>query len=189
MIAFLAAIKSEIERDAMGELFKHYYPQMKGVAYGILRNPQDAEDAAMNAVAYICNHCELFMDYTSHATSNLIFICTRSAAIDMYRKNKHKRETILYPDDEYLFFDQIPDDCPSIVDIVISQETRHMMERAIGALEDQYRIPIVLHYCYQMRNVDIAEMMHIDANTVNGRIFRAKKMLKQIVQQMGYKHE
>ena len=30
-----------------------------------------------------------------------------------------------------------------------------------------------------MKNIDIARMLGVDTNTVNGRIFRAKKILKE----------
>ena len=34
---------------------------------------------------------------------------------------------------------------------------------------------------YHMRNVDIAQVLNIDSNKVNGRIFRAKQKLKEIL--------
>ena len=36
---------------------------MQSVAYSILNNKQDAEDAAMETMEYICEHADDFVDY------------------------------------------------------------------------------------------------------------------------------
>lgn len=38
-----------------------------------------------------------------------------------------------------------------------------------------------MKYYYHMRNVDITQVLNIDSNKVNGRIFRAKQKLKEIL--------
>ncbi len=189
MLPMIAAIENDREQEAIEHIFEQYYPRMKAIAINILGNEPDAEDAAMNAVAYMCRHPELFLDYTSKKTISLIYLCARHAAIDIYRKNQLRSKHIVFPDEESMFFEQIPDTDPSIVEIVISRDNQDLVMRAIDQLDEMYRTPILLHYNHQLRNTEIAELLHMDVNKVNGRIFRAKKMLGKILTEMGYTYE
>ncbi len=189
MLPIIAALPNEQERDAIGAIFEKEYPRMKSLAMSILHNEQDAEDAAMNAVTYMCQHADLFIDYPSRDTISLVFLCVKRASIDLYRKNEYRCKHVVLTDNDSGFFEQIPDNEPSFADMVISQENLALLVRAIDRLEDMYRIPILLRYHHRMRNTEIAEMLHIDANMVNARIFRAKKQLEKILMEMGYTHE
>ncbi len=188
MIAIIAAIANENERHAIEQIFERYYPRMKAVAQSILHNEQDAEDAAMNTIGYMCHHPERFLDYTSKNTVSLVFMCLKNEAIDMYRKKQRQMDHTAFMDDDSSI-EQIPDVDQSVVDIVISRENCDMLMQAIDQLDDMYKIPILLRYNHQMRNTEIAEFLHIDVNMVNGRLFRAKKKLAKKLAEMGYTHE
>ncbi len=189
MLAIIEAIVNDMEKNAIEHIFEQYYPRMKMLAMKILHNEYDAEDAAMDAMSYMCQHAEHFLDYTSSRTVSLIFLCVRSAAVDLYRRKKCRNEHTVYCDEDEHFIENIPDDGLSVIDIIITRENRELLIRAIGTLNDMYQIPILLRYNHQMRNTEIAELLHIDVNTVNGRIFRAKIQLKKCLKEMGYTYE
>ncbi len=189
MLSIIAAIADERTRDVLNQIFEDQYPRMKRIARDILRNPHDAEDAAMTAVAHICEHPELFEEYPSPKTVNLIYVITRNAAKDLYRRNKCRRATFVLNDDDNPILEQVPDDGPSVEELAVTEENREMLLRALASLDDLYRIPILLRYYHRMKNIEIAELLGVDANTVNGRIFRAKRLLEQAMKDMGYTYE
>ncbi len=186
MIALIAAISDEREQRAIEYLFEQYFPHAKRMAMGILHNEQDAEDAAMNAIAYMCHHSEDIVDYPYNKAASLFFMRVKCESIDMYRRNKRRNRHEAYFDSDDSPLEQIPDGDPSIEEIVVSRENREILMRAIAQLNDIYRIPILLRYNYQMKNTEIAEFVHADVNTVNGRFFRGKKQLEKILMEMGY---
>lgn len=189
LLLLIQEISNDEECDAITQIFNLYYPRMKNVAYDVLRNPQDAEDAAMNAIKYMCRHPGMFVEYKSPQTISLIMLCTKTSAIDMFRTNRRRSQFIFSLDgvDEETrnIIEEIPDpDIPS--EIIISQENREMLSEAIDSLDEIYRTPILLRYNHQMKNTEIAELLNIDVNKVNNRIFRAKKILGQKIKDLGY---
>lgn len=186
ILTIIQTIENETERDAITAIFNEHFPKMLAVAYDILKNKQDAEDAAMNAMKYMCEHPENFTDYMSKKAINLVFLCTKSAAIDIYRKNQRRSKLLISY--ESWIEETSPDDYETpdlFTNILINQETKQALAEAIEKLDDMYKFPIVLKYNYQMKNHEIADLLHIDVNTVNGRIFRAKKILQQKLKDAG----
>lgn len=57
----LLAIESEEERSTVENIYLEYFPKMKRLCYNILKHPEDAEDAAMNAIERIADNAEKFL--------------------------------------------------------------------------------------------------------------------------------
>ena len=185
MLPIIQAIENEIERHAINFIFENYFPRMQAIAYDILKNREDAEDVAMGVIQYMCEHPDSFIDYQSPKTIHLVFICTRNAAIDLYRKNQRKNN--LFPSQEFEDASTWHDDTEhSLNDMIISNENKDFLIRAIDSLDDIYKTPILLKYTHQMKNIEIAALLHVDVNTVNTRIFRAKHLLRQTMKELGY---
>ena len=73
-----------------------------------------------------------------------------------------------------------------VAELIISDENMEIVRHAIHALDDMYKDVIILKYFYHKRNVEIAEILGIDSNRVNGRIYRAKQKIKEIIGEDGY---
>lgn len=83
------------ERDAITQIFNLYYTRMKSAAYEVVHNSHDAEDAAMNALKYICRHPDMFAEYKSPRIVSLIILCAKTSAIDIFRSNKLRSQYII----------------------------------------------------------------------------------------------
>ena len=80
----------------------------------------------------------------------------------------------------------IEDVAENVQQIAVDTETAAIVSRAIAQLDSEYRDLICLKYYYNMRNTDIARVMNLGTNLVNGRIFRAKNKLREILGEEGY---
>ncbi len=66
----------------------------------------------------------------------------------------------------------------SIEDEVVEKEQREAVRSLVRALPDKYREVVVLRYFQDLTYVDIGEILGLPARTVETRLYRAKKMLK-----------
>ena len=54
-----------------------------------------------------------------------------------------------------------------------------MVRQAVEKLPDKYKIPILLFYMEDLAIADISEILKLPEGTIKSRIHRAKKILKQ----------
>ena len=72
------------------------------------------------------------------------------------------------------------------LEIEINLENREMVSKALRDMKEEYRIPIILKYFHQMKTKEIAEFLDLSEGTVDVRIHRGKKMLKEICIDKGF---
>jgi RNA polymerase sigma-70 factor (ECF subfamily) len=113
----------------------------------------------------------------------LLAVCTRNAAINIYRKNKRKQdresgipldreyEEQLLPINRLLYHQQDP------AEIVVGKENKRELVQMIAEMDDVYKDVLLLRYQYKMSNRKIADILKISENAVGVRLHRAKKIL------------
>ena len=73
---------------------------------------------------------------------------------------------------------------------VIEQEECGFIRSAVGQLSDKYRLPILLFYMEELPLAEIAAVLKLPEGTIKSRLYRAKKILKQKLEEReGYSHE
>ena len=182
----IQSIANENERNAVDQIYRKYYKFMVAKAYDILKNMPDAEDAVQETFYRISCNVEDFMHPERPETVALISIYTHNVAVNMY--NKKKRQMNLF--DQSGDFEEMAEACidpdEDIEQLVINNETVDIVRFAVNRLDNPYRQVVLLKYFYNMKNIEIAEYLGIDHNTINWRIFRAKQLLREILGEDGY---
>ena len=72
-----------------------------------------------------------------------------------------------------------------VLELIINQETIEELRQAIDRLDDMHRDVIILKYYYHKKNIEIADIMGVDVNVINARVFRAKKKLLAYMKGVG----
>ncbi len=167
------------QRSLLERLYELYYEQMLKKALRILCNQQDAEDAVQEAFYHVCLHVEDFAVLDSATTAAMIHTYTRNIAINHYHRKKRQRTLISA--------DRDADDTPAseeydLARLIEKEETAERVRRAVDMLEPMYREVIVLKYYEHKTNSEIALLLGIPRGMVNGRMFRAKKMLRAMLE-------
>lgn len=181
ILAYIQSIEDDNKRRIVEDIYDLYYKHMTACALDILRNYHDSQDAVQDAFYNITATYELFADGAAPATAALVHIYVRNAAINIYNKNKRHAKVVMLCDNIEEVAKDIVDEDADVQRIVIDNETTEILSEAVDKLDDMYRDLIIMKYYYHMRNVDIAQVLNIDSNKVNGRIFRAKQKLKEIL--------
>ena len=90
------------EADRLLSVFRLYEQKMYHIAYAILHDSYEAEDAVMDAFVRLLEQNYSIADPASDDTKRLIIRVIRSAAIDRYRKNRRDSERLQFAEDPVL---------------------------------------------------------------------------------------
>lgn len=113
-----------------------------------------------------------------------------SVAINLYRNYKRKlsiRQRIIGIGIE---LEEEITEVPSMEQLteekVVAKEACQMVRQAVEKLPDKYKIPILLFYMEDLAIADISEILKLPEGTIKSRIHRAKKILKQKLEESHY---
>lgn len=96
--------------------------------------------------------------------------------IDWTRGSKKHKSVVLMGDEEYM--EKIPSAGPMPEDIAAEDEKREFVKKTVMGLPEKYRTVIIL-YNYQNLSVsEISGVLKVPLKTVETRLYRAKKLLK-----------
>ncbi len=170
MVMYLLAIDSAKDKNKFEMIYVTYKGLMFHVAYKILNDEHDAEDAVHSAFVKIAEHIEKIEDAVSAKTQNYVVTIVEHKAIDIYRANQRRRNSP--------YFDEISG-------IAVEMELVHGLAACMAKLPPQYREMILLRYYHGFTCKEIARQLKItEANAIK-RDQRAKNKLLQICKEEG----
>lgn len=163
--------------EAFARLIEMYKAPVYNLAYRMLSNAAEAEDAAQ----------EIFLRaYTKLATydrerrfSTWLLSIASNYCIDVLRR---RRATLVDLDDvAYTVRSSDPGPESSALD----RELQQAVARAIGRLPESYRLVTVLRYYYDFSYEEIERITGLTESTVKTRLFRARRQLETLLDAEG----
>ncbi len=165
---FLAVLDTDDDRSVFEQWYLQYRQTMYAVAYGILHNREDAEDAVHQAFVNLAEHYEKAAAIPRDELKAYIIIVTRNTAISFYRSNRQDAER----------FTALEDDIKAVEIDFFEQADYDQLVDAISALPTKYKDILYLRYLREFSPQEVAGMLGISADSVRKRTERAKKMLR-----------
>lgn len=153
-------------------LVKKHYSRAINIAYSLLSNLADAQDAAQEAFLNIYRKLKDFRMDASFST--WLYRVVVNSCYDLMRKRKIKQ----VPLDDLLELIPAAEDKSDY----LKKET---VQLALEGLPFEYRSAIVLREMQGLSYAEIAKILNISMGTVESRIFRARQMLKTIFLKKG----
>ena len=166
---YLSMLDTDEDKHSFEELYYKYRQLMYSVAYKILNNKEDSEDAVQKAFLAIANNFGKIKSLSCQEIKPFVVIIVRNHAINIYNSNKRKAEYAA----EYSDIDT-----PVNVDYFEEFDYEELI-KVISGLQPIYRDIIFLHYIRELKPKEIAKLLDISVETVWKRIERAKKQLKK----------
>lgn len=173
-------IKLILERDeaGMAALLTHYGPLMRYIIAPILANRQDQEDCLSEAAMRIWERIEQF-DGQLGSWSGWLTAVTRNAALDRARHTVRRGCTVEIPVD-------IPSSEPTPEEVVLRQERREAVTRALEQLSGKERMLFYRKYYYLQSTAQIASELGMTERAVEGKLYRLKNRLRRMLGGEGY---
>lgn len=166
------------DRRALDQLIRRHDRWVRGVVYSTLGNPNQVDDVVQHVWTNVCQQIGTLTDPARWRS--WLFRLARNAAIDAGQKQSRRKKafTPLNADGEIAAPDQRP------VAGMIAEEDRTRIMQAIRALPAIYREPFVLRHVEDWSYAQIGETLDLPVDTVETRLVRARRMLKESLQSM-----
>ncbi|HET9495168.1 MAG TPA: sigma-70 family RNA polymerase sigma factor [Chloroflexia bacterium] len=161
---------------AFGALVQRYQSAVYNLAYRMLGDPTEAEDAAQEVFVRAWNQLHTFQQDRRFSTW-LLSIASHHA-IDMLRRRKPQAPL----DDVALF---IESDDPQPDELALRGEQREMVQRLLNRLPEKYRSVTVLRYYNDLSYDEIARATGLTESAVKTQLHRARRMLAELLTSAG----
>src|SRR6266851_5015547 len=170
----IAAAKSG-SRAPFGELCERHAKKVFRVIYRIMRNREDAEDAAQECFLNAFVHLKDFDGRSKFAT--WLTRIAINAALMKLRKNRGAREVPMdepKPSSEPVAQREFRHDAPDPEESCSLRERKRMVESAISGLRPRTRNVVELIHLQERSIRETAQILGISTGAVKSRMFHAK---------------
>ena len=156
------------EQDMLERLYREFAPRMFDIAYSILKNRHESEDAVSEAFVKIAKNLSKLENRPYKELQGFCAVVTMNTARDRCKHNR--RHDALFSE----LNEQISEAREALEFYEMSD-----LKVAISRLEEQQRETLLLYYFYGLSAKDIAKIQSIAKITVYKRIESALKALRK----------
>lgn len=161
------------DREAFTRLVEAYQIPIYNLAYRMLGDAREAEDAAQET--FLRAYTRLATYQTDKQFSSWLLAIASHYCIDRLRRRRFTSLSL----DELPFLDQVAGERNQPEEAVIRQEKQDEVRRMLDQLPPPYRAAVILRYWYELSYLEIAEVMGTTESAVKSRLYRAREMLAQ----------
>lgn len=157
---------------AFRELFGRYQSRIFNLSYRIVRDRAAAEDVAQDVLIRIYEKKARFRANVKFST--WVYRVAVNASLDHVRKKRFFGFSL---DETPL--DVEGDAASSSREVLEKEELQNLVSRAVQALPEKLRLPILLFQFEEKSYQEIADILEISAKAVERRIYQAKVLLRK----------
>jgi RNA polymerase sigma-70 factor, ECF subfamily len=172
------------DRDAFRSLFDRYHRRAYSLAFGVVRNAEDALDVVQDAFIKAHKYLDKFEGSSSFYT--WLYRIVMNLAIDHLRKHR-KNRSVDFSDQTVTEDDaKVGDDAllPRILGgnpgrALLDKEIRRRIGEALGELSDNHRAVLVMRELEGLSYEEMARVMGCSKGTIMSRLFHARKNMQR----------
>jgi RNA polymerase sigma-70 factor (ECF subfamily) len=169
----------EGETRFFAELVQRYQDPVYGMTLRFVRSVRDAEDLAQEAFLRAYRGLDGFKGNARFST--WLYRIAWNLCADWLRRSRKPGRAALAIDDAA----GIADGRLDVEEGVLAAEERREVRRALDHLDEKYRTVLILLYYQKMTYDQVAAVLDVPVKTVETRLYRARKLLKEILQRAG----
>jgi len=164
------------DKTAFGNLIEAYQTPVYNLAYRMLNNSGEAEEAAQEA--FIRAYTRLSSYNPEHKFSTWMLSITSNYCIDLIRKRRALLLSLDEPLPAHPALQSEKSKGPEAQMVI--NEQQEMVQNLLQELPEDYREAVVLRYWHELSYEEIAEMMNTTVSAIKSRLFRARRLLAEI---------
>jgi RNA polymerase sigma-70 factor (ECF subfamily) len=168
-------------KEAFGSLIEAYQTPVFNLAYRMLSNADEAEQAAQEA--FIRAWTRLDSYNPQHKFSTWLLSITSNYCIDLIRKRRKQLLSIDGPLPPHPALTSERSMGPEAQ--AVQSEEQDVVQVLLNTLPEEYRETVILRYWYDMSYDEIADVMKTTVSAIKSRLFRARRQLADTGLEMG----
>jgi RNA polymerase sigma-70 factor, ECF subfamily len=180
---FVQVPQESQEWETVQEMFVSSRERFLRLAYTILRNREDAEDAVQDAFVSAYRNLRAFEGRSAFTTWFTRIVL--NAALMMLRKRKSSRLDP-FPEssngDDVSWAERIPAARPDPEMLCAEEETFQLIDRLLEKMSPILRQAFTMTYFDEMSTEEAGAMLGVDKGTFKSRVFRARQILMKLSQ-------
>lgn len=161
-------------------LVERYKDPIYNLAYRMLRQREEAEDAAQEAFLHVFRSLGRFS--TDQRFSPWIYKIASNLCLDRLRK---RRGVVLSLDAPVSAESDVARELPDWRDnperAAENTELKSTVQAAVEGLPERYRMIVILRHMHDLSYEEIAEATGLPLGTVKTRLFRARELLRHVL--------
>lgn len=170
MLIYLQMLETEEERSRFEQLYRRYARLMFHVAFQILQNQQDAEDAVHQAFLSILKNFEKISQVECPKTRSLLVIIVERKSIDLLRARSRRPEG------------ELDEEAPGLA---VPLPGDGGLADAMAKLPARYREVLLLRYDNGYSTKEIARLLDMTRPAAQKLLWRAKEALRKSLEEEG----
>ena len=179
--------------EAFGEMVERYHKRVYSLAYGVLRNAEDAEEATQDAFLTLHRKIDTFDE--SKKFFSWFYRVALNTAYSRARRRKPGKTVSLedylprFQSDGHQASPEFAAWVEGIEDEAIAKDLAERAETFIGELSPAYRDVIWMVDVEEMKPADVAETLEISIPALKSRLHRARLFVRERLTQIESKSQ
>ena len=165
-------------QDMLQKLYTEYASFMLRAAQSILKDDHKADDALSESFVRIVGNLDTISHLSQGQIKKYMLIVVKNVCFNMLRREKGIEN-----------IDDLNLSVASPENEVLSRDGENRVLAVVKALPDIYRDAIYLNLILGLSTKETAESLGINNENVRKRVWRGKKMLKEMLKKEGFSYE
>ena len=167
--------RTQAEEETLAALVSQYSGTLYRVAFSVLRNAADAEDAVQEAFVRVLRHRDTLGEVRDQRVWLIRIVW--NIVLDRKRRAKTRPET----DDVAELARVLPCDGLSAEQIAVAAQHHAHVLACVEKLPAKERQVLMLSAFEELTSVEIAEVLSITESSVRSRLFRARNLMADLL--------
>ena len=173
---YLSLVETDNDKEKIVYLFENYYSFMcHCVRLVIGNNEYDVEDIVMSSFIKLIDYLDKIDFSDDVRVKSLCGIVAKNKAIDHCKLKGNQNVSV---EDSFV---EPRDEETDPAELFLRHDIYDCIVSAIGSLDEKYRDICQLKYINGLKEYEIADVLNLNAKTVNTRINRGRKILREML--------
>lgn len=178
ILLYISVLDTAEEKDRFARIYEENYLLMYHVALGILTRQAEAENAVHEAFLSLAENFKKYSGISCSEMKGLCVIIVKNKAIDQLRRERRMTEQEL---EELVIADDSLTGQPEWM--AERGEEVQKLKKVLAELPEILKETLVLKYCYDYSNRQIAKLLGVSVKTVEMRLYRGKQKMRELLKE------